>query len=231
MVNQTETLVDKAVASFLESVASGEYVAGKKLPTQDALQKIYGVSRNTMREALKKLETMGVVSIRQGDGTYLNNLEMQNDMNRLYPLLQLNDTDLDELIEARKILETKTAEMAALRATDEDISQLRKLLENMESCRDNSELYTENDSQFHLCIAKAAHNSILYRFVKLIYEMMNAQQEEIARMPLLTNISFAYHMDLAAAIAERKPEQAADIMLEHIDNAHRRLKRSMMNKK
>ena len=230
MVNQTETLVDKAVASFLESVASGEYVVGQKLPTQNAMQEIYGVSRNTMREALKKLETMGVVSIRQGDGTYLNNLEMQSDMNRLYPLLQLNDTDLDELIEARKILETKTAEMAALRATEEDIKRLRELLDNMENCRDNSELYTENDSQFHLCIAKAAHNSILYRFVKLIYEMMNAQQGEIARMPLLPNISFAYHMDLAAAIIEKKPEQAADIMLEHIDNAYRRLKRSVINK-
>lgn len=231
MVNQTETLVDKAVSNFLESVSSGEYEAGKKLPTQDTLQRIYGVSRNTMREALKKLETMGIVSIRQGDGTYLNNPEMQNDMNRLYPLLQLNETDLDELMEARKILETKTAEMAAMRATEDDIRQIEKLLEEMEECRDNSELYTEHDSQFHLSIALAAHNSILYKFVKLIYELMNAQQGEIAKMPHLPNISFAYHADIAQMIKAGKPEQAADLMLEHIDNAHRRLKRSQINEK
>ena len=231
MLSQTETLVDKVVDSFLTSVNNGEYVAGKKLPTQDVLQRSYGVSRNTMREALKKLETMGIVSIRQGDGTYLNSPEMQENINRLYPLLKLNETDLDELMEARKILETKTAEMAAERAGEEDIQMLQKLLCNMEDCRNNIELYAENDSQFHLCIARAAHNSILYRFVKMIYEMMNAQQEEIAKMPHLPNISYAYHMDLVEAIKEHKAAQAADLMLEHIDNAHQRLIRMKMNEK
>ena len=225
MASQTEKLVDRVVDSFLKSVSSGEYVVGKKLPTQDILQKVYGVSRTTMREALKKLETMGIVSIRQGDGTYLNSPDMQADMNRLYPLLKLNETDLDELMEARKILETKTAEMAAARATEEDIRMLQEVLADMERCRNQIDLYTENDSQFHLCIATAAHNSILYRFVKLIYEMMNAQQDEIARIPHLPNIPFAYHADIMESIKEHNSKQAAELMYEHIDNAHQRLKR------
>lgn len=225
MASQTEKLVDRVVDSFLKSVSSGEYLVGKKLPTQDILQKVYGVSRTTMREALKKLETMGIVSIRQGDGTYLNSPDMQADMNRLYPLLKLNETDLDELMEARKVLETKTAEMAAVRATEEDIRMLQVVLGDMERCRNQIDLYTENDSQFHLCIATAAHNSILNRFVKMIYEMMNAQQEEIARMPHLPNISFAYHVDILESIKEHNAKQAAELMYEHIDNAHQRLKR------
>lgn len=225
MASQTEKLVDRVVDSFLKSVSSGEYMVGKKLPTQDILQKVYGVSRTTMREALKKLETMGIVSIRQGDGTYLNSPDMQADMNRLYPLLKLNETDLDELMEARKVLETKTAEMAAVRATEEDIRMLQAVLEDMERCRNQIDLYTENDSQFHLCIATAAHNSILNRFVKMIYEMMNAQQEEIARMPHLPNISFAYHVDIMESIKGHNAKQAAELMYEHIDNAHQRLKR------
>lgn len=229
MGNQSETLVDKVVNRFIESAGREGYTAGKKLPIQDVMQKTYGVSRNTMREALKKLETMGIVSIRQGDGTYFNGLEMQADISRLYPLLQLNDTDLDELMEARKILETKTAEMAALRATEEDIKGLEELLQRMEKCRDEISQYTENDSKFHLCIAKSSNNSIIYKFVKLIYDMMNAQQEEIAKMPHLPNISYAYHLDLVKYIKERNPKQAAELMLEHIENAHQRLKRSKMN--
>ncbi len=222
---QREKLVDKVVYCFLERVSKGEYQAGKKLPTQDVLQKDYGVSRTTIREALKKLETLGVVNIRQGDGTYLNSPDLHVDVSRLNPLLKLNETDLDELMVARGVLEFKTVEMAAEFATEEEIYRLEAILGEMAGCRDDISRYTENDSQFHLCIAQASHNSILYRFVKMLYEMMNAQQEEIAKLPHLPNISYAYHTDILESIKAHDGRRAAEVMREHIDNAHQRLKR------
>ncbi len=231
MIVHSETLVSKIVKNFIEAAGDGTFKVGEKLPIQDDLQKMFGVSRNTMREALQRLESLGVVTIRHGDGTYLNNVDVKSSLNNLVPLLKLNNTDLTELMESRKVLEVWTAQLAALRSNENDIKELRQILGKMEKSLSNLEDYTEQDAILHLTIARCAKNSILAEFVGIISDLMKAQQVEIAKIQHMPAISYAYHCDLVQAIAEGDSRKAAAIMNEHLENAYQRLSKRVGKEK
>ena len=214
------------VEQFMNSIAKGEFKKGERLPTQDELKDRYSVGRNTMREALQKLETLGVVTIRHGDGTYLNSNITESNMQGLFPILSFHETDLEQLAEVRSILESQTVKLATLRASKDDISEMLYILKEMEKCKDNVDRYTELDWKFHLKVAQSSHNNLLSKLVENIYVLMRAQQEEIARMPRLPNISFAYHVDILKAIDAKDARMAEELMLEHLNNAHQRLKKN-----
>lgn len=219
-------LVDEIIEQFMDSIARGEFKKGERLPTQEELKDRYSVGRNTMREALQRLEVLGIVTIRHGDGTYLNSDAAESNMHGLFPILSFHETDLEQLAEVRSILEAQTVKLATLRASKDDINELLCILKEMEKCKDNVDEYTELDWKFHLKIAQSTHNNLLSKLVENIYVLMRAQQEEIARMPRLPNISFAYHVDILKAIDAKDARMAEVLMLEHLNNAHQRLKKN-----
>lgn len=218
-----ETLVDRVVNQFLESVKGGEFIIGEKLPTQEELQAMFGVSRNTMREALQRLASLGIVTIRQGDGTYLNSLDIGHSLDKLTPLLKLNDTDIKSLIVARCMLEVQTAHDAALNATDADITELKACVEKMRTCTNKVWMYIKFDTQFHFQIAKCSRNSILCAFFEVIHDMLHAQQEAVINSRVMMEISNQYHDSIVKAIEAHDPAKASSVMAEHINNTYHRL--------
>jgi GntR family transcriptional regulator, transcriptional repressor for pyruvate dehydrogenase complex len=155
-------VTDDAIEGIRELIASGKWGPGTRLPREADLAKQLGLSRNSLREAVRALSLARVLEVRQGDGTYVSSLEPAE---LLEPTLSATDLlrgrTVLELFEVRRMLEPEAAAMAASRADAEVIAALRTELERMSAAGDRPDDLVEADAAFHDVIARAPGNSVL----------------------------------------------------------------------
>src|SRR6476659_357246 len=156
------SVTDEAIERIRDLIVSGEWGPGTRLPREADLAKQLGVSRNSLREAVRALSLARVLEVRQGDGTYVSSLEPGE---LLAPTLAATDllrgTTVLELFEVRRMLEPEAAAMAALRADSEVIAALKRELDRMVEAGDRVDDLLEADTAFHDVIAGAPGNSVL----------------------------------------------------------------------
>ena len=154
-------LTDQAIAKIKDLIMSGEFSAGSKLPNEQDLSQRLGLSRNSLREAVRALSLARVLEVRQGDGTYVSSLEpdLLLESTSFVSHLLLGDTAV-ELYEVRRILEAAAAALAAARIDEVGKQELARRLEGMTAAESVEEL-VEADVAFHAVIAKAAGNGVL----------------------------------------------------------------------
>lgn len=146
-------------------ITAGILKAGEKLPPERELAVKYGVSRTSIREALRLLELSDFVEIRHGDGTFIKTNKQQTIQQQLTSVaLKTDQTTLYEMLELRLILESQCAALAALRATGQDIEKIARTLEAMKNT-DDEEIGIQADLDFHMAIAAAANNSVLAQLI------------------------------------------------------------------
>jgi GntR family transcriptional repressor for pyruvate dehydrogenase complex len=155
-------VTDDAIEQIRELVASGAWAAGTRLPREVDLAKQLGLSRNSLREAVRALSQARVLEVRQGDGTYVSSLDPGE---LLEPTLSathlLQGRTVLELFEVRRMLEPEAAALAAQRADAEVSSALRAELDRMISAGDSADDLVEADAAFHDVIAAAPGNGVL----------------------------------------------------------------------
>jgi len=155
-------VTEDAIERIRELVASGKWGPGTRLPREADLAKQLGLSRNSLREAVRALSLARVLEVRQGDGTYVSSLEPGE---LLEPTLSATDLirgrTVLELFEVRRMLEPEAAAMAASRADADVIAALRTELERMNDAGDRPDDLVEADAAFHDVIARAPGNSVL----------------------------------------------------------------------
>lgn len=154
-----------------------EMKPGDRLPTEKELAELFGVSRSTLREAMKFLRAENVVVIRQGSGTFVSaGTGIGEDP------LGLHFTDQGKLIqnlfETRMLIEPQIAGLACQRATPQDIRNLQLLVAEMERSEINSPAAAELDAQFHTAVAECTHNEVLIRVVPIIIESIRRSHVE-----------------------------------------------------
>ena len=195
-------------------IATGTITPGAKFPPERELAKEFGVNRASLRQALKVLEIMGVLTQRVGDGTYLS-ASAESILNEpLDFLILLDDLSHHELLETRIIVEPELAARAAERATAEDLINLRRAIVAMEKCRTNQERLNA-DMAFHELIFRASGNRICHLLFKVIHRNVLTSMSHLStRVPL--DRPLTWHKRIFAAIQERDPEQARKQMAEHI---------------
>ncbi len=153
-------------------ISSGQLKPGDSLPPERELMKVFNVSRPTLREALNMLSTMGFVQMSQRQRTKVKSL-MQSSVTE--PLRRLLKEDIKtslELVEARAVIETANAQMAAVRATDKDIRRLERCIEAMQANMLKDGSLRDEDADFHLAVAQATHNKIQTHFMFSIYDLL-----------------------------------------------------------
>ncbi len=217
--NKTETIVGR----MLDMIAEGKFSAGDRLPPENVLSTEFGVSRATLRESFKQLSIMGVLSIRQGEGTFVNRMTPSDLIEPLMPLmlLDMKEYDTDQIYEARICLESGIAQMAAKNRTDEDLQMLRELLNCMEDCPKNEdfEYYSKLDMQFHAIVADATKNKILINMYTMLNEV-RARSIRISNLNLASiNYSIIKHQEIFHALEQRDVANIASIMSTHISFA------------
>src|SRR5437773_3145385 len=155
------SVTDDAIDKIRERIVSGAWGPGDRLPKESELAAELGLSRNSLREAVRALSQLRVLEVRQGDGTYVSSLEpgLLLESTGFVSHLLLGETEL-ELYEVRRILEAAAASLAASRIDAEEKVELEQSLERMRDARNVEEL-VEAEVAFHALIAKAAGNTVL----------------------------------------------------------------------
>ena len=155
-------VTDDAIERIRELIASGEWGPGTRLPREADLAKQLGLSRNSLREAVRALSLARVLEVRQGDGTYVSSLEPGE---LLEPTLSathlLRGRTVLELFEVRRMLEPEAAAMAAQRADAEVLDALRQELDRRIAAGERADELVEADAAFHDVIARAPGNGVL----------------------------------------------------------------------
>lgn len=194
-----------------------------KLPAERILSESLEVSRSLLREALIMLEVQGIVEVRQGSGVYILKLPETGQMAE-----PDNDFGPFELLQARQILESSIAEVAACMVNKSDIAEMQQLLRKEKASFDNEALCHEHDKQFHYCVARASQNTLLLESVVTLWEH---REKSPMWQQLLRRIAnhdyrskwFDDHNVILAALKRKDPIAARHAMWQHLENVRNTL--------
>lgn len=199
-------------------IADGSVTLGQRLPPERDLAESFGVARSSLRQALKVLEIMGVISQRVGDGTYLNTGAAAILGEPMEFLILLDGITFHELMEARLIVEPELTARAAERATAEDISELRGVLTAMEQARGDHSRFVTVDLLFHNTIFRIAANRVCGLMFTVVHQSL-AKLMDLTSQVVPEEHTLALHRRIFHAIRKRDPEDARRRMTEHLEDA------------
>lgn len=219
---------DEAFKALHDMITSGRLKQGEKLPSQDRLAEQFGVSRNTIREAINRLTVLGLLSARQGIGTIINISGPSGYMASLSDHILLQPSTVREFMEARVIIEMSTVRLAVMRA---DEAALAELEENVRKQREaiksgNVEAFIKYDVEFHFSLARASGNKVLVQFLGAVTDLMKRFIMEVALLPRATRNALAFHRDILKLIRARDADGAERKLLEHLTDVLKNIEKS-----
>ncbi|HSJ39305.1 MAG TPA: FadR/GntR family transcriptional regulator [Planococcus sp. (in: firmicutes)] len=204
---------------------------GDRLPSERDLASFFGVSRNSVREALKGLESKGILEIRQGGGSYLAASKRDTLGNELR--IHIDETQIqliDEMLELRRAFEVEAASLAAQRATPENLEALRHVLSQMSKAMDDTEMGVQADLDFHMQVAYATKNQLLIDLMETLAKRMEENIRATRRQRFTDKDrhqdTLKEHEEIYLAIANGKSELAKQLMYKHISRIRLELHRA-----
>lgn len=216
------TLGEQVAAQLSDQIAQGRWKPGEKLPSESELCFAMNIGRSTLREALKALAFVGMVQMRPGEGTYViegSGLLIDRIMAR--GLLK-TDKELQDVGEARMLIEGETAALAAERADPADLEPLDDLLKEMQaSLEGKGRDFVDLDVEFHLAIAQCAKNQMLYELLTPIRGVLKEWISKSQELPGIKENAFQQHAKILAAVRRREPEKARHAMRTHLQTCEK----------
>lgn len=208
----------RLISVFKQLISEGTLVPGARLPSERELAQSLGVARSSLRQALKVLEIMGVISQRVGDGTYLNSGAPSVLSEPLDFLIHLIGISIDELMDARIIVEPELAARAAAHATEDDVAALRQALAAMEQAGEDRLTLVEHDLRFHEAVSQGAGNRVCSLMFSVVHRSMQSLMDTTSQL-VDPQHTIGLHRRIFAAIRKRNPEDARLRMAEHLEDA------------
>lgn len=212
-------LYENIVKQIQKLISAGTLKPGQRLPPERELSDELGVSRTSIREALRALETMGYLEskVGVGGGTYVKEITFSNIVSPFSQTLLQHDDFIVELLEVRLVLEIEVARLAAMRRTEDELHRLREAVEQMRKEIDRGETGLNGDNEFHRVLADAADNHVLQEFVGMCGDLLEVEREEHLRTRSEEPMSaLAQHELILSAIVDRDHETAQRLMQAHI---------------
>jgi GntR family transcriptional repressor for pyruvate dehydrogenase complex len=218
-----EILSDKVADRILTLIKTQQLKPGDRLPPERELAEMMGVSRLTLREALRALSYMNVIENRQRSGTFITSVEPELLVEHLEFVFSLDDSTFLELLQARKVVEPGLAEMAAINITDEELANLESVMEKARDLYNDTEAFVNTDIELHAIITRAAQNSMLARFMDSILKISIRSRQRTVALLEVRKLTVNDHTKIVAALKARDPQAARQAMLDHLTNIERRL--------
>ncbi|MBW4933091.1 FadR/GntR family transcriptional regulator [Marinobacter sp. F4206] len=200
------SLVETAIESLRHAIQAGQWPVGSKLPIESELSDALGVSRNTVREAVRVLVHVGMLETRQGDGTYVRATRDAGET-----LRRISRTQLAEQLEVRIMLETEAATLAASRRTDQDLRIMTGALDARAKAGDDLAERIRHDEAFHHGLVAASHNSALTELYDYFSHAISQTIERTETDADLPEPSQEDHELLLAAIRRGDPVKAEQL--------------------
>jgi GntR family transcriptional repressor for pyruvate dehydrogenase complex len=221
---ERKRLTDQIIDQLTTMIADGKFTPGDKLPPEPILMEQFGVGRSSLSEAIGALSLIGILTVRPGRGTHVSSSAGEFLSKPFHWGMFISWREkLHEFIEARINLEQVLVDMAAERATDAEIEEIKRSHKLLGSSKLTKRKAIQADLVFHMSIAKASHNSVLARFLEELRQPLKNWMEQKASLFGGNYSLFEEHDAIFNAIQERNPEQARRAIREHIESAGKRL--------
>lgn len=208
------------VEQIRDLIKEGKLRPGDKLPPEHILAEEFGTSRPSVREALSALEILGIIGSRGGKGNFIKNSFKSALYETGFKELREEESPF-EILEARKAVESKIAEIAAEKATEGDIAAMRGSLDRMRSYITIIPKIMEYDREFHVNIAKAAHNAVLFSIIIHLTDALKERlwtnlKEKSWSVPGRPEKYIQQHTEILNAIEKRDSKEASRKMHDHL---------------
>jgi GntR family transcriptional repressor for pyruvate dehydrogenase complex len=190
---------------------------GDQLPTERELVDTFKVSRASVREAIRYLESMKLLRSRQGDGTYVIASSEEALVQPLATALFLEKDNLMDIFAIRKFIEPQVAQLAAEKATPSEIRTLEKILEHQAKDISDGVKFTKTDSEFHNLLTQIAKNRVLKRLIFAILDLLAQTREKFLQVQGRPQKSLKGHRKILSAIKARNPVAARQAMRNHLE--------------
>jgi len=219
------SLVDEVVERIRNLIAHGDLRAGDRLPSESELIKRLSVSRPVLRQAISRLETLGLLTVRRGRGMFVGDrCSLALCAQLVQSALAITPRDLANFTEFRRALECFTARRAAELATQDDVAELETLCEQMEHRVGQDYLEgIQADFRFHLKLVGITGNELMRSVMEVIQKFILAGMVQTVFELRYPPDSRALHLAIVEAIRRRDPDAAEQAMRRHMDTAERRL--------
>jgi GntR family transcriptional repressor for pyruvate dehydrogenase complex len=219
-------LSDEVASQIINRIISGILVPGEKLPPEREVSEKMNVNRHTLREALRKLESLGLLSVRQGDGIYIKDYRDSGNLELLKHILYLKkDKTADvfkDILELRRVISPEMAEKAALNRTDYDIEAFRQVLAS-------DKTLIEKDIAIHQIIAKAGNN-ILYIFILNFFnDIFKDFGQLYFKIEENKKVTAKFHIEISKAVIAGDGKSAKKIMNDVIVYAEKKILNHLEN--
>ncbi|MDR7426682.1 MAG: FadR/GntR family transcriptional regulator [Armatimonadota bacterium] len=220
------TRVYEAVAAQIQAqIAEGRLRPGDRLPPERELAEAFGVSRDSVRDAIRVLELAGLVVPRQGEGTVVRELTLDSVVSPLASaLLQRRDL-LFDLLDARRIIEPALAYRAAQRASEEDIRAMAEILRRQAAKVRVGEPGIDEDTAFHYRLATAARNQVILKVMDVLMDLLREGRARSLQVQGRPQRSLEGHRRILAALRRRDPAGAQRAMEQHLEEIGQILQR------
>lgn len=213
---EKKVLSEQVASDLRQMILNKDLQPGDKLPNELVLTDQLNVSRSTVREAIKILRSQNILEVRRGLGTFVSATPgVKDDPFGVHfmdegPLLK-------HFYEVRLVVEPQMAQMASLRATDEELSEIRRAYEEVKKAIEAGIDHTEADIHFHNIIAASTHNPIMQRILPVINEGIKSGYEETKDVKESSSMVLEQHRKIMHALTQRQADKALEAMREHIE--------------
>ena len=209
-------IYEEIVRQVKQLIADGKLKSGDQLPPERDLAEKFMVSRTSVREALRALQSRGLVEIRAGEGAFVRDISVETLIEPLALVILPHREAVGELFEARRLLEPAIAALAARRATREELGEMERILEDQAKEVSQGRTGVAQDTALHAAIANSAHNRAITRIVSALMDLLSQSREESLHTPGRPTRSHEDHRRILEAIKHRDEVAAHRAMLDHL---------------
>lgn len=213
------TLSQSILDKLIKAIKEGVWQPGSRIPNEKELASIFSVSRNSIREAVKTLNNMGILESRPGQGTFLAAEAFRRILNSELIEDGYDNATFLEITEIRILLESQSAYWAAKRATAEELEELKEILrQSRETVEGNLEHQDRVHFAFHEAVIRLSKNSLTVRLLSSIRAEIDAQRAKYEEVPELDQIDLIKDQEeIIKLIINREPEKARQAMENHLN--------------
>ncbi len=209
---------------IIDLIKNKELKPGDKLPPERELAEKLSISRGSLREAFRVLESRGLIESNPGGGRFIRETSKEDIFNTRNIIFTLEKSSILELLEARETFEIKTVELSIRRGTKKDIEKIEEAFNNLnikkllKKREKDNEIIITLDTEFHLAIARASHNFVFVNIIKFHHDLLKNTRKNAWQIPGRLTKQKEEHREIFQGIKERDIKKATEAMLIHLNN-------------
>jgi len=212
---KSQKVSDQVYEQLLGQITNRTWKEGSKLPSENELRTLLGVSRISVRAAIHRLTALGLVETRQGEGTFVRKVTADTYSDLMMPMFLVNKNTIKEILEYRLVMEVGAIELAAARITEAELDALEEIVVRMEANTSDIKTFAEDDVRFHVLIAKASKNQMIINVMNFMYDLMDVSMESIVNHLGMHDGKY-YHRLILQELRTGNQAAAVNAMREHV---------------